>query len=131
MLIFKIDCSSHRDVNLILIFSAALAPTMLHCLTPVCESNVHEQQSKFCPDYGCIEHMFALRRLLGTLHTHWGPTITDFLDLKVAFDSADQTALLNVLHWKDVPQKFANLLGSLYMHAFKCLRVYDKQVYFK
>ena len=49
-----------------------------------------------------------------------------FLDLKDAFDSVDRTSLFSTLHRKGMPQKFVNLMRSLYSHTSGRVTVYGE-----
>ncbi|CAM0512289.1 unnamed protein product [Fasciola hepatica] len=120
------DCSNYRGISLIPIVTKVLASILLHRLTPARERNVREQQAGFRPGRGCIDQIFTLRRLLEKRHTHRRPTIMLFLDLKGAFDSVDRTSLFSTLHRKGMPQKFVNLLRSLYSHTSGRVRVYGE-----
>ena len=49
-----------------------------------------------------------------------------FLDFKGAFDSVDRSSLMHTLIMKGVPEKFVNILRTLYVHTSGCIRVYGQ-----
>jgi hypothetical protein len=49
-----------------------------------------------------------------------------FLDFKGAFDSVDRSVLLNTLVQHGMPQKFVNIIRSLYSQTRGCVRVYGE-----
>ena len=117
---------NRHGISLIPIVTKVLASILLHHLTPARERNACEQQAGFRPNRGFVDQIFTLRRLLKTRHTHRRPTIMIFLDLKGIFDSVDRAALFGTLHRKGMPQKFVNLLRSLYSHTSGRVRVYGE-----
>lgn len=76
------------------------------------------------PDFDLVRVLLFTRCPKCAIHTHHLPIIMDFLKLKGVFDSVNRTALLDVLQQKAVPQKFVNLLWSLYSHISGRLKRY-------
>ncbi|VDP86185.1 unnamed protein product [Echinostoma caproni] len=119
------DCRNHRGSSLIPIVTKVPASVILRRLTPFRETNIREQQAGFRPGRGCIDQIFTLRQILELRHAHRRPTIAMFLDLKGAFDSVDRDALMGYFLRKGMPQKYFNLLRSLYSHTSSRERVYN------
>ncbi|KAA3670424.1 uncharacterized protein DEA37_0004723, partial [Paragonimus westermani] len=86
------------------------------------ESQIREEQAGFRSGRVCVDHIFTLRRVL----KHRQPTVVVFLDLKAAFDSTAPNVLWSCLLRKGAPEKYVNLLRSLYAHSASRVRVYGQ-----
>ena len=120
------ECSNHRGVSLTPVVTRLLASLILRRLTMARETLTRENQAGFRPGRGCIDHIFTLRQVLEQRHMYRRPTILVFLDFKGAFDSVDRSVLLNILAQQGMPQKFVNIIRSLYSHTSGRVRVYGE-----
>ncbi|KAA3680524.1 uncharacterized protein DEA37_0005677 [Paragonimus westermani] len=73
------------------------ASIILRRLTADREVKIREEQAGFCPGRGCVDYIFTLRQILEQRHIYRRQTIVVFLDYKGAFDSGDQSTLLEPL----------------------------------
>ena len=121
----RTSCENHRGIILINVASKLLTGIIFPRLTNVREKQILENQARFRPGRGCIDHIFTLRQILEQRHLFRRPTILAFLHLKSAFDSVDRNTLWYYLSQKGVPIKFVDLLKSLYSQSRGCVRVYD------
>ncbi|TNN20796.1 LINE-1 reverse transcriptase, partial [Schistosoma japonicum] len=99
---------------------------ILKRLTRAREEQTRENQARFRPGRGCIDHIFTLRQVLEHRHTFKRPTIVVFLDLKAAFDSVDREVLWQCLSLKGVPKKYINLVQALYSKTTGRVRAYGE-----
>ncbi|CAH8481648.1 unnamed protein product [Schistosoma intercalatum] len=60
------------------------------------------------------------------MHTYRRPTMVVFLDLKAAFNSVDREILWQCLSLKGVPQKYINLVKTLYSNTASRVRAYGE-----
>jgi hypothetical protein len=120
------ECDNHRGISLTPVVTRLLASIILHRLTAAREAYTREQQAGFRPGRGCIDHIFTLRQVLEQRHTYRRPTILVFLDFKGAFDSVDRSVLLKTLARQGMPQRFVNIIGSLYSQTKGRVRVYGE-----
>ena len=118
------SCENHRGISLVTIASKLLTGIILRRLSAARERGTRENQAGFRPGRGCIDHIFTLRQILEHRHTSRRPTIFVFLDLKAAFDSVDRLALWRCLSLKGVPEKFINIIRSLYANSRSRVRAY-------
>lgn len=70
------------------------------------ESWMRIKQTGFCPVKGCVGQVFTLWQISEHMHMFWRPTISAFLDFKVAFGSHDREILCHYLSPKGVSEKF-------------------------
>lgn len=70
------DCDNHHGTSSIPIVIQVVASSMLHRLTPVRESNIHEKQTAFRPGRGCVYQILAFLQLLEKRHIYTHITIT-------------------------------------------------------
>ncbi|KAA3674994.1 uncharacterized protein DEA37_0001165 [Paragonimus westermani] len=119
-------CDNHRGISLVSVASKLLTGLILRRLTKPRESQIREEQAGFRSGRGCVDHIFTLRRILEHRHSYRQPTAVVFLDLRAAFDSVARNVLWSCLLRKGVPEKYVNLLRSLYAHSASRVRVYGQ-----
>ncbi|KER31724.1 hypothetical protein T265_02092 [Opisthorchis viverrini] len=103
-----------QEPKLTPVVTRLLASIVLRRLTVAREMLTREQQAGFRPGRGCVDQIFTLRQVLEQRHTYKRPTILVFLDFRGAFDSVDRSVLIETLAHQGMPQKFVNIIRSLY-----------------
>ena len=118
-------CSNHRGVSLIPVIPKLFASILLRRLTPSREQTIREQGG-LRPGRGCVDQIFTLRQYMEHGHTYHRATIYVSPDLKAAFDSVDRLELFNLLLTQGVPEKYVNILISMYAHTSGKVRAYGQ-----
>ena len=119
-------CENHRGISLISIASKLPSGLILRRLSVARGQTTRENQAGFRPGRGCIDHIFAIRQILEQRRIYRQPTFVVFLDFKGAFDSVYRNALWCSLTAQGVPEKFRNVLASLYEDSRGRVRAYVK-----
>ena len=122
----RVLCENHRGISLTPVITRIVASIILNRLKQARDSTTREEQAGFRPGRGCIDQIFTLRQLLEQRHTYRRPTIAVFLDFKGAFDSVDRKALFQTLCRRGLPDKYVNILKSLYSHTTGSVRAYGR-----
>ncbi|KER27230.1 hypothetical protein T265_05695 [Opisthorchis viverrini] len=91
-----------------------LASLILRHVTVARESLTREHQAEFRPGGDCVDHVFTLRQMLEQCRMYKRPTFLVILGPKGAFDFVGRSVLLTIFAPHGIPQKFVNMIRSLY-----------------
>ncbi|KAA3672338.1 uncharacterized protein DEA37_0010944 [Paragonimus westermani] len=117
---------NHRGISLVSFAYKLLTILSLRRITEPRESEIREEQAGFRSGRGFVDQIFTLRRILEHRYSYRQPTVVVFLDLRAAFDSVARNVLWSCLLRKRVPEKYVNLLRSLFANPASWVRVYGQ-----
>ena len=95
-------------------------------LTDFCETHnlLVDEQNGFRKDRNCIDHIFALSRVVEQRLNNGNDTFVCFVDLRKAFDSVNRDLLWYKLrHFYGVEGKFLSILQGMYEEVLSCVKV--------
>ena len=106
--------------------SKILTIILLRRLSATRETSCREEQAEFRSGRGCTDQIFVLRQILEIGHCYNRPLILVFLDIRAAFDTVHRESLWQCLKHNGIPERFLDLLRSLYEHTNGRVRVYNE-----
>ena len=83
------------------------------------DSILREEQAGFRLGRSCCDQFFVLRSNLEEFLEWNTPLIINFIDFQKAFDSIHRSTLWNILKKYGVPEKYVNIIKTLYENS-KC-----------
>ncbi len=92
----------------------------------VAEGKVSEDQGGFRKGRGCVDQIFALKRLVEGYLGKDKKLFAAFMDLEKAYDRVDREALWNVLRIYGVGGQLLKGIQAFYREANACVRVGGK-----
>ena len=84
------------------------------------DSIPREEQAGFRRGRSCCDQIFVLRSILEEWLEWNTPLIINFIDFQKAFDSIHRPTLWNILKEYGVPEKYVNIIKTLYENS-KCV----------
>lgn len=91
-----------------------LAEMILRRLSSICEKHIYDNHIGSQTGLGCIDQIFNSRQMLEHGYMLRRPKISNFLDVKVAFDSVCHAILWRYLSVKSVPEEFISIIRLRY-----------------
>ncbi len=89
----------------------------------VTEGKVSEEQGGFRKRRGCIDQIFAIKRLVEEYLGRDKKLYAAFMDLEKAYDQVDREALWSVLYIYGVDAQLLKGIQAFYREANACMRV--------
>ncbi len=102
---------------------------MTERLMEVTEGKVSEEQGRFRKGRGCIDQIFAMKRLVQEYLGKEKKLSAAFIDLKKAYDRVDREALWSVLYIYGVGGQLLKGIQTFYREKYACVRVSPKTLF--
>ena len=122
----KTDCGNYRGISIIDVSAKVFMMILLRRIRDERDRRTRPNQAGFRPGRGCVDQIFALRRVIEHRHRYQQATHVCFIDFKAAFDSVNREKLWEVMRRDGVNGKLIRLLRAYYENTRARVRVYGE-----
>jgi hypothetical protein len=116
------NCNNWHGITVLSVIGKLFCSIILQWLKEAIDLRLREKQAGFRPRRSCTDNIFSLRIIMGNSLEMQAPLIINFVDFQNAFDSLNQLTLWKILQHYGIPQKFINIIKSLYEGSKCCVR---------
>ncbi len=117
------ECSSYRGISLLSVPGKVYGRILTERLTEVTEGKVSEEQRGLGKGRGCVDQIFAMKRLVEEYLGKDKKLYVAFMGLEKANDRVNREALWSVMRMCDVGGQLLKGLQAFYREANACVRV--------
>ena len=107
-------CDNHRGIMLLSAPGKVLSKILLKRMKDAIDCNLRKNQAGFRSGRSCSDQIVTLRIIIEQCLEMKVPCYLNFIDYQKAFDSIDRTTLWKILAYYGVPEKFIEIIKSLY-----------------
>ncbi len=117
------ECSSYRGKSLLSVPGKVYGRILTERLMEVTEGKVSEEQGSFRKGRGCVDQVFAMKRLVEEYLGKGKKLYAAFMDLEKAYDRVNREALWSVLQIYDVGGQLLKGIQAFYREVNASVRV--------
>ncbi len=122
------ECSSYRGISLLSIPGKVYGRLLTERLKEVTDGKVSEDQGRFRKGRGCVNQIFAMKRLVEGYLGKDKKLYAAFMDLEKAYDRVNREAFWNVLRIYRVGGQLLKWIQAFYREANACVKVGGRSV---
>ena len=108
------DYKNWRGIMLLSIPIKVLCRIILDRIQGALDKQLRKEQAGFRKDKSCTDHIATLRIIVEQCVEWQSPLYINFVDFEKAFDSLDRVTLWKLLRYYGLPNKFVNIIRSMY-----------------
>ncbi|VDN10987.1 unnamed protein product [Dibothriocephalus latus] len=110
----KKKCENYRGISIIDMAAKILAIILFRRFQSVRDARTRPNQAGFRVGRGCVNQIFARRRVLEFCYSYQQPTAICFVDFAAAFDSVHRDSLWQIMAFDGVSPKLIAMIKAYY-----------------
>ena len=118
------DLSNYRPISLLSNIYKIFSKILTNRLAKLLDENQPKEQAGFRSGYSTIDHLQTMNQLIEKTTEYNKPLCLGFVDYEKAFDSVEQTAILNSMRKQGANEHIINLLQNIYTQGTAVIRLH-------